>query len=214
MTLTRLDLPGVESPVYLRPNTQDGQSWVDIAQGRYHVPPDWMPPPETVLDLGANIGLAAIHYRALWPTAEILGVEMDAGNVAMAQRNAEGIEIVHAAVAADGGSGHYDSSGASNAFRLGTGSTPVSLVTMPELVARMGGRVDFCKIDIEGSEWHLLEHAASWAPDVRALLVELHAPTGDWPTSYEAEDAEVLLTAVGYHVNRHWRHPKAYFAWR
>lgn len=204
LTVTYLRLLGRN--VYTRPDTHDGFTFQD-AEGLFHVPPRWMPKPETVLDLGANIGLVSAHYKeVLWPEARVLCVEMDEGNCEMHTLNAPGYELVHAAVAADSGIGFYDPTEQTNRYRLDlVGGQEVELVTMPELISEMGDRVDFCKMDIEGGEWALFSVLDTWADDVACLLVELHG-------GGLLEDAQDLLRASGYEVARSWLHPDALFA--
>ena len=44
--------------------------------------------PELVLDAGANVGLAAMLFAAMWPRAQIISLEPDKNNFAMLQLNA------------------------------------------------------------------------------------------------------------------------------
>lgn len=206
LTQTYLQLLG--RPVYTRPDTHDGYTFQD-AEGLFHVPPRWMPKPRTVLDLGANIGLVSAHYKeVLWPEARVLCVEMDEGNCEMHTLNAPGYELVHAAVSDQSGVGFYDTTEETNRYHLdGVGGQEVELVTMPELISELGGRVDFCKMDIEGGEWRLFSAAETWADDVACLLVELHAPG-------VLEDAQAALRGAGYEVARSWLHPDALFCFK
>lgn len=83
MNLDSVWTPQVGRYVALRETGSDRTVWADTFSGLYHVPPVpiW---PETVLDLGANIGLTTAHYRTLWPDAQIVAVEMDAACCAIA----------------------------------------------------------------------------------------------------------------------------------
>jgi FkbM family methyltransferase len=203
--LTHIHLRTLGRPVYLRPNTHDGFTHQD-AEGLFHVPPKWMPTPETVLDLGANIGLIAPHYKEMWPQARVLCVEMDEGNCEMFTLNAPGFELIHSAVEDREGTWVYDSSEETNRYALGSGDTEVELVTIPQLAEELGGSID-CKMDIEGGEWRLFNVIDSWAPLVRNLLVELHSG-GTWQSAWDQ------LRDANYRVNRSWIHPDALFAWR
>lgn len=54
-----------------------------------------------IIDCGANIGLSALYYAHHLPKARIVGIEPDAGNVALARRNTAHlplVEIIEAAV--------------------------------------------------------------------------------------------------------------------
>lgn len=191
--------------VYLREGTSDDQSYRDITYASYHVPPAWMPPPTSVLDLGANIGLTAICYQALWPEASIEAVEMDHDNCQQAELN--GVLCLEAAVVADplDPSG-YDLDAREEAYALGSGHhKPRARYTMAGLCQP---RVDFVKMDIEGEEWRIFEQP-DWRRMVRFLLVELHAPNAG-----EARlAAAVRLDTLGFSCEPS-SHPAGLFAWR
>lgn len=171
----------------------------------YSDPPN-IPPPATVLDLGANIGLTAALYQHLWPEAKILAVEMDVDNACMARMN--GANVLCAAVSA--GSAplrRYRKDVLPASYELDPGGEGVvAMVTILDLVAHMGGRVDFVKMDIEGAEWDVLSTARDWGPYVSALLIERHVG------AYEV--ARAMLESAGYEVAHHPRHSGSLWAIR
>lgn len=198
--------------VELREGTTDEQTLRDAEQAEYHVPPVWMPEPRTILDLGSNIGLTCLDYSYLWQDAIIIGVEMDDENAGMAMRNWPGGRIVTGAVVAsmDDERG-YDPSLPKEAFALGSGpQRPAERYTMRTLLGLFGSApVDFVKMDVEGTEWDLLEDGEEWAPLVRHLLVELHnAP----PDAARLRGA-MLLNRLGFDSEPS-THPAGLFAWR
>lgn len=168
-----------------------------------------MPIPSTVLDLGANIGLTAAHYRYLWPGAKIVAVEMDPGNADLARANAPDVVVREEAVAAEKGVAVYDDRAEEWAYALGEGEgRTVMRRTLRSIVLREFGKggVDFVKMDVEGEEWALFEQAREWGPLVRHLLVELHGPQ-------TVGHAVRLLEAGGFLALPHVAHPAAVFAW-
>lgn len=225
--------------VELRDGTSDRQVWADTFTGRYHLPPADMPAPSTVLDLGANIGLTAAHYKTLWPEAEVVAVEMDEDCAEVARRNAPGVEVHVHAVAAQSGWGWYDASVLAEAFtfvRDGDGPVEPQGILGPQHGVEDGRRrlvpaftlrqtirqrfcehlvpddclLDFLKLDIEGEEWAILADPV-WAPFVRHLVVELH---GDGTSAELVADAVALLEAAGMQARHHPPHPQAVYAWR
>jgi hypothetical protein len=72
-------------------------------------------------------------------------------------------------------------------------------------------RVDFVKMDIEGSEWEVVERAGDWAGRVGSLLVEVHTPT-DKEAAVESMIGS--LEAVGFTCSRHEVHWSAIWATR
>lgn len=211
MSESKIYTPHIERDVWVREGTSDRQVWADVFTGRYHLPPDTMPAPGTVLDLGANIGLTAAHYRYLWREAKIVAVEMDAGNAELARRNAPGVVVRHAAVSPEPGQGWYDANAEAFAYQLVPESypdrrLPVECVTLRGLIEQeFAGPVDFVKMDVEGAEWEILA-APDWAPLVRDLVVELH---GEPPMAWAFE----LLKQAGFSARSLPPHPAAIHAW-
>jgi FkbM family methyltransferase len=208
--------------VYLRSGTSDEQGWHDVfdPDRAFHVPPAEMPTPRTVLDLGANIGLTAAHYRALWPEAVIVAVEMDRENAGLARRNFNGI-VFQKAVSGWGGRQAYDPSVSADAYALGPVAgdlherTVWTMGLLSLVVAFFGDApVDFVKMDVEGSEWEMLEAAAQgwWPSHMQHLLVEFHDEPRDGP-KIVARGVEAL-EAIGYDARHHEVHPQAVWAVR
>jgi FkbM family methyltransferase len=215
MNLTAVYTPHIGREVWLREgNESDERIWADTFTGLYHVPPDSMPTPATVLDLGANIGLTAAHYQYLWPQAQVVAVEMDAECCALARRNAPGVNIRSHAVSARGGWGSYDPNVRADArsFRPAdrSGNLMASYTLRQVILRSFGHRVDFVKMDVEGAEWGIMD-LASWAPLVRFLLVELH---GKGPGPDLIACAVERLHALGFYAAPHLPHPQAVRAWR
>lgn len=218
--------PHIGRDVVLRVEGSDRQVWADTFSGLYHVPPV-MPVPRVVLDLGANIGLTAAHYKMLWPEARVIAIEMDAESAKLARRNAPGVEVHAHAVTGPGGWGSYNPVGRAEAFAFthsdATGVLVESLTMRQTLLRRCGRHgannrrdgADFVKMDIEGAEWPIMQRN-DWAHLVGHLLVELHAPGFDPGMTSEGmvELACTQLRGIGFkHAEPHPPHPQAVFAW-
>jgi FkbM family methyltransferase len=199
-------------PILLRPGTSDIHALGETFAGLYHLP-RWAP--RRILDLGANIGLTAAHYRSLFPDAAIVAVEMDAENVALCESNTAGLQVavVHSAVWTESNTmvKYTGSEGNEYGFhipgadaRVGTITRTAPTVSVNDLVARFGP-ADFVKIDIEGAEREVLARATEWAAMAREILVETH---GD----YNTEDCISDLQRLGFAPmldDRHWRAVRA-----
>lgn len=184
-----------------------------------------MSTPRMVLDLGSNIGLTCASYRKLWPAARIIGVEMDADNLAVAERNA-GCELLNYAVSDTEGPVFYNPAEFATSFSL----EREYMVTEREVVSRRlgsiilenfpGGSVDFVKMDIEGSEWRVFSDPG-WPRMVKNLLVELHGDNPFFADRYGENvpdnlvgQAIRILEDLGFAVERHLPHLQSVFAWR
>jgi FkbM family methyltransferase len=201
--------PVTGASVHLRRGTSDVATYVQIlVDEEYGFPLEG--PPRTIVDAGANVGLASVWFALRYPHAHIVAIEPDAGNVGVLQQNCSPfpqITVVQAAlwgrpgqlVLHDPGLGPW-------AFQVREGhpSGPGEVVTgltVGELLARRDldlSQIDLLKLDIEGSEKEVLETAEPWIDSVRALAVEVH-------DRFKPGCTRALFTATGgdFPVERH-----------
>lgn len=147
------------------------------------------PPVETVIDLGANVGLSALFFANKYPNAKVIAVEPEIHNYEQMVKNVSGFNNVYALNNAiwyenkelniyDGGRGEY-------AFRIvednGTRVGTTTCITIDDIVKKYDlKRIDILKIDIEGAEKELfMYNYKNWLPMVRCVMIELH--DGDHP---------------------------------
>ena len=130
----------------------------------------------TILDIGANVGLFCLAARKVHPAAVIHAYEPngDLEPYLTAQVAATKARWFLEAIGAAEGRGSLQSAiGESVLTRvvlnlLGT----VPVVPLSAAVERLG-RVDFAKIDCEGSEWALFDDPSPWQL-IRELAIEYH----------------------------------------
>lgn len=167
-----------------RPTRADIFTFKSTFLGGYHLPPHPLPRHATILDLGSNIGYTVADLAYRYPSARVVGVEMDARNYDLAVRNTAHfgprVQLIHAAVWTDDGeiayAGEHDdgfqvTAGAPNAGQL---SAPAKRIET--IMAECGiQRVDYLKMDIEGAEAAIFEHPG-WLDRIESLKVEIHPP--------------------------------------
>lgn len=197
-------------PLWVRPGTSDLSVVKEALFEAHHLPPAELEPGEvrTILDLGANIGLTVADLAHRFPAARVLGVELDAGNAKLAERNVAAwhprAEVLRAAAWTEDGEVRYGGTrGDEWGFRIepaggeGGGREPVgvapalALAGLLERLAPGGGQVDYVKMDVEGAERALLAGGANWASRVRGLKVEVHPP-------YSREACRADLERLGF----------------
>ena len=132
-----------------------------------------------IVDLGANIGLASRYFREVFPGAELVAVEPDAGNCAIARHNLPaGATLLEAAISSHGGQGRLVVTGRNCGFQVrpdADGTIPFT--TVPDILDQAVGCIPFLiKIDIEGFEETLFASNTDWIDCFPILLIELH----DW----------------------------------
>lgn len=204
----------------MRPGSSDFATFREIFLDReYDLVHRFAAAPAAVLDLGANVGLAARWLRRQFPGLRAMCVEPDGRNAAMAARNlaaevASGsVVIVRAFAGGTGRDAWVDApgGGSANECRLsdrpGTGPA-VPVCTVGELLARCPFPVDMVKMDVEGSEREIFEGDLSWLGVVRDVLVEVHAPLDEgWLRGVLPPGGPARIRAVLH------RHPGASLAW-
>jgi FkbM family methyltransferase len=180
--------PGIRKPVHLRLKTSDEATYVQILlHGQYAFDVPFSP--KTIVDGGANVGMASIYFANKYPEAKIIAIEAEAANFDILARNVRpypAIIPIHAALWNHDGEINVREAdpatgvGGNWAFvtRDGQGTdgqgANVRAITMPTLMKEMQVQaVDLVKIDIEGAEKEVFA-AGDWMTSVRCLMIELH----------------------------------------
>jgi FkbM family methyltransferase len=202
--------------VLLRPGTSDAAVVQNTFAGGYHLPPTdaRLSVEPRILDLGSNIGLTVAHFAVLYPTARILGVEMDADNAKLALHNTEPwqdrCQIVNSAAwHSDGEVRYRRTAGREAGFQIVEGADSQTgrsarAVSMDNLIAELAAGdtgIDYVKMDIEGAEEQVLRINTSWAERVHSIKVELHRD------AYSFDACRADLEALGFRTrvdDRHW----------
>lgn len=176
--------------VDLKMRTEDGADGFihgEVFEHRFYDYP-CVVPPETILDLGANIGLTAIAFARRFPKARLSCVEPMPENIALLKWNlaANGVtaHLFPAAIDAWDGRVEMEVDRRSYAHKVrgaGTAAAAKQYVEVPavsiETVMQQLGweRIGLLKIDIEGHETVLLSSMqARWPYLTDAILIECH----------------------------------------
>ena len=153
-------------------------------------------PPETIIDAGANIGLASIYFTNKFPKAKIIAIEPEIENFELLKKNISKYpNIIPLCVALWDRVGQidlFDTGLGTNAYMVGGATvqsgingiikTPkhdfrslVNTVTIEKILEDYNlDRVDILKIDIEGAEKEVFNNSRNWIQKVNAIIIELH----------------------------------------
>jgi FkbM family methyltransferase len=175
-------------------------------------------PPRTILDLGANIGAASVHFATLWPTADVIAIEPNPDAFERLVRNTRPFPRVLAlqlAVAPEDGEGTLYRTGYTLTCSLieDNGGAPLRVRTasLDSLLRGPGtGRVDVLKFDIEGSEFAVLR-ACERREEIPVLVGELHersmgASLDEFAALFPAHQVEITTLPNGEHLFEGARH--------
>lgn len=182
-----LNVPMTQHPVYLRPGTSDIQTFEQLFyEDEYGFALDFVP--RTIIDGGANIGLAAIYFSNKYPEAKIISIEPEPSNFEMLVKNTVNYNNVSAHNAAltknskakiiieDKGLGHWGFMTTEVSGDVPQDAVVIPTISIFDLMRENNFEsIDLLKIDIEGAEKELFETGyESWLPKTRVLVVELH----------------------------------------
>lgn len=140
-------------------------------------------PGTAVVDLGANVGLFSL--LAALKGCDVLAVEAQRGFVREIHRNAaaHGVEpriVVEHALVGEGSGLLSDPAARSSGSHAEGAAAPVR--AMDDLLDGHGvARIDFLKVDVEGSEYDLFRFCDSWLGRVRRIAMEVHPEFGSVP---------------------------------
>lgn len=175
--------PELKYPIYIRREGSDFDVFMQVIyhqEYRIHVGFE----AEYIIDGGANIGLASVHFKNRFPAAKIIAVEPEAHNYEMTVKNTENYKEIYTE---NSGLWNHDthleiinSEVDSWGFMVRECSADkdgaVSASSIGSLMEKYNfPRIDILKIDIEGSEKELFEsNYDEWLSKTKILLIEVH----------------------------------------
>ena len=153
--------------------------------------------PRSLVDLGANIGLATVWLCHHYAVTTVTAYEPLSENATLFARNCEanGIEyrIICAAVGVASDTVSFEVVRGSNMGRVGEGSRQVHLVGINEMMAGLSTPPDLLKMDIEGMERDLVTLAdPAWMTNFSLIVLEMH------PQYYDIVPVIEVIKKLGY----------------
>lgn len=210
--------------VYVRARTTDLANAASYFARGIHTPPPSVVHPRRIVELGTNMGAGLTALALEYPEAQLVGVEPDRGNLAIARLNTARFggraQVIHAAiwereaelVLAPGPEVGHHGLTIRPATDADTVDERISALTIDGLLDRTfpGEEIDYMHVTIEGTEPLVFAAGGDWPDRVRALRVEAH-PYFD----YTVADCVRQLQELGYEAEP-VVHPrdKWVFAWR
>jgi len=139
---------------------------------------------QTIVDLGANVGLASVYFKTLHPSAKVFAVEMEPDNYLQLEKNAtqfEDLKPIFGAIYDEITDIKISTTKLAYNFKIEIDidkeidALTVGTLTMHDLIANYQIKeIDLLKIDIEGAEARVLRYNNEWLANVKSMLIELH----------------------------------------
>ena len=181
--LIETNLRQIGEPFYLRNNTTDIPAFYDVfTEKEYDI--NLTEEPKTIIDCGANIGLATAFFKNKYPKATVIAVEPELSNFEILVKNTENFTDVHclnygvwnkSAIldVQDVGLGNWGY--ITNEVSVETEKT-IKALSITEIIRKYKlDSIDILKIDVEGSEREIFQDSTEeWLPKVKVLIIELH----------------------------------------
>lgn len=179
--------PGGDCVLSLRRNAWDTFTFYEVFLKRVYRAGLPLRRGATVVDCGANIGLASVYFALHTPDIRITAMEPEPSNYSLLERNLSGINVnLYRAVLTDRpGDVALEVSTATrhHIHRSATTTAPrifVPGLTFDDVVAN-GEATDLIKVDIEGEEGIVFARTWSALESARKLLIEIHGEAAVGP---------------------------------
>jgi FkbM family methyltransferase len=185
-----LDAACCSRPISLRLATSDYSVFRQIFIYQEYAPLAGIRNVRTIVDCGANIGLASMYLLDRYPSATLLAMEPDTDNAEMCRRNlsafGDRVRVETTGIWTHGdwglparlrlersGGDHRD--WAITVREAGVEEEAETTGVSMEAICERAGEIDLLKIDIEGTEELIFGgNSASWLARVRNIAIELH----------------------------------------
>jgi FkbM family methyltransferase len=151
-------------------------------QRQYHFTSENKSP--VIIDCGANIGIATLYFKKMYPASKIICIEADPSVAELlkkniTQNNIQNTEVIVAAAWNSTGETLEFGSAGADAGSLFSSENKIKVPTtrLRDLILEKG-KIDLLKMDIEGAETIVLEDCAGHLQMVERIFVEYHSYTG------------------------------------
>ncbi len=186
-------------PVILRNNYSDRAIFLQVFyEKQYDLYDQQLPAAQTIIDAGANIGLASIYFSIKFPNAEIVAVEPEKENFKLLKKNTNSYNNIDPMQA-----GIWDKNEAiriTNPETLAAGfmveannksDESINGITIRNIMETKNWKnIDILKMDIEGAEKEVFSaNDMEWLSKVKVLIIELH-------DRYKPETTKVFFKAL------------------
>lgn len=179
--ISKYNIKGFKEAVFLRPGTSDLDVLLQFLSDK-HYDINYPVGINTILDGGANIGLASVFFVNKFPDATIVAIEPDPGNYSILLKNIEPYPQIRSLNVGLWSKSAWlnieNRSGGEWALMVTESAEPADVMaySITDIIQIMEiPYFDIVKLDIEGSEKEVFEGSdLKWLDKVSVLIVEFH----------------------------------------
>jgi FkbM family methyltransferase len=156
-------------------------------------------PINTVVDIGANIGLFSLLARHKFPAARVHAYEPNPKilNYTAANLKAANIVLFNEGVSNEDTTGNLIWTESSRAVRTERASAGmIKLTGISTVIERIGGELDLLKLDCEGAEWEIFRKSAAFQ-SVRQIRMEYHLDA-----NHGFAELKATVANLGFKINK------------
>jgi FkbM family methyltransferase len=139
-----------------------------------------------IVDCGANVGVSVLYFKKLFPKSRLIAFEADPKIFSVLKKNItsfqlDDIQLYNKAVSKASGVVRFFSEGADGGRVLNEGSDRKEALDIDSISLKqfLDEKVDFLKIDIEGSEYEVLLDCSDKLQNVERIFIEYHSFIGE-----------------------------------
>lgn len=181
-----IEFKAAKYPVSLRYNTSDIDVFYQVYYHNYYSfnYDYYLKEIKTIVDGGANIGLASTYFKGLFPNATIIAVEPETSNYQQLLKNTKSYSGIHCEQA-----GIWNKTAflkVEDKFNSGNWGfvveevidekeSNVKGISIDDIIKKYNLQdIDILKLDIEGAELELFQENYQWLSKVKMLIIETH----------------------------------------
>jgi FkbM family methyltransferase len=157
-----------------------------------------------IIDCGANIGLATIYFKKLYPKARLISFEPDPIIFEVLSNNIrsfgyQNVELINKAISDQNGTTTFFSEGGFSGSISNHVSGHEYEVKTQKLSEYLNEPIDFLKIDIEGAENFVIHEIAQSLESVDNIFIEYHSHIDE---EQKLDEILLILKNAGfrYHI--------------
>lgn len=176
----------VKQPITLRYNTSDVDVFNQVFYHNYYSfnYTTYIKNINTIIDAGANIGMASVYFKNQFPNARIIAIEPESSNYNQLLKNISGYKnistehkglwnkscLLNVEDKYENGNWGFVVEEVNDASKSNVEGISVNDI----LIKYNLDRIDILKMDIEGAELEIFQENYEWLSKVKMLIIETH----------------------------------------